>query len=198
MTGRRPKYSEQMCQDLCDVVAVTGSNLQAYNHVGIASGTFYKWLNEKSELKEAIEKAHKEYLNSRPVSQIRKAQQAVQQALDGVVIETEYEESSENAWGPVEKSGKRTVKKGVPRWVIEHVLGPPRDEFQALIVLVRAGWLPISILKFTDDEFSSLKLRFQEVFTGILPEGIGSSEASQGLSPESAEQIRQRILNPDT
>lgn len=197
--GRSTKCTPAIVQEICSVIAITGSDKQAYEYVGVGETTFYRWLSSEKkefrEFREAVINARAEHHRSQSPHRIRKAQQALQNALEhGVTVVTTTEEQGESGHGPFTKTVTRTVNKGVPRWAIEQVLGPPRDEFQALAVLVRAGWLPISILKFTDDEFSSLKDRFQQIFEGILPEGLGNAESVQGITEETVDEIKHRIL----
>lgn len=75
----------------------------------------------------------------------------------------------------------------------QEVYGRNYDELEALKMLVEAGWLPRSILKFANDEAAKLKNNLRQAFTGIFPDRPDDQNA-RGLTPETAAALRAHIL----
>ena len=56
------------------------------------------------------------------------------------------------------------MKRGVPQWVIERILGKPLDELEAVKCLIESGWLPYSVLKETTESLDEIRERIQAAF----------------------------------
>lgn len=57
----------------------------------------------------------------------------------------------------IHKEIVKKVKRGVPQWAIERVLGKSVDELESLKCLVESGWLPYSILKETAESLDEVR-----------------------------------------
>lgn len=192
--GRKSKYSEELVEQICTMVATTGSDRAAYDAVGLHPATFYRWLNEKKEFNDRVESARAEYRETCPDVLVRQANKAFSDYLHGrmerIVTTTK---SGTKGDMPFEEESIQRIPVGVPKWAIDRVLGNPSDEIEALKTLVKAGWLPRWITQIAINEISEAKATIREVFAGILPDG-DEKLAKPGLSDAAAAAIRARIL----
>jgi hypothetical protein len=64
----------------------------------------------------------------------------------------------------IHKEIVKKVKRGVPQWAIERVLGKSVDELEAVKCQVESGWLPSSILKETTESLDEVCDRIRAAF----------------------------------
>lgn len=133
--GAKGKYNEQIVESILDAIAVTGSDAVGYQKGGISHDTFYSWIKRYPEFAEGVTRAKEEFRKSCGDGPIRLANKALDDYLNGRVIETwECEEDAVNPrTGGIERlhSIKR-VNRGVPKWAIERVLGKPVNDIAQL------------------------------------------------------------------
>lgn len=195
MSGRKTKYTPEIVEKILGVIRETGGDKEGYTSAGIHSATFYKWINEKPEFKEAIALAKLEYRESCPPVLIRQAKKAFADYLFNRVEETwtSFERGVDETGKSWSKETTKRVKRGVPQWCIERVLGKPIDLLEAVKVLVDANILPRWLVQVVTDEVSEARRGVTEAFTGILPDN-DQRLAKPGLSEETAAAIRSHIL----
>lgn len=195
MSGRKTKYTDEVVQKIIEVIRETGGDKEGYTSAGIHSATFYKWINEKPEFKEAIAQAKVEYRESCPPVLIRQAKKAFADYLFNRVEETwtSFERGVDETGKSWSKETTKRVKRGVPQWCIERVLGKPIDLLEAVKVLVDANILPRWLVQVVADEVGDARRGITEAFTGILPEN-DTRRNLPGLSEETAAAIRSHIL----
>jgi hypothetical protein len=191
--GRTSKYTPECVEQICSAIARTGSDRAGWEAGSIGKDAFYTWLKKYPEFSELILSAKSEYRATCPEALIRQANKAFSDYLFGrmeKVITTRRTGST--PMGAYEEEKVQRVPVGIPRWAIERVLGGPIDEFEAIKVLVKAGYFPKELLEVTESEFSQLRSRIKGIFAGILPDL--RSGKSAGLTDETADAIRREIL----
>lgn len=84
--GRKEKYTPEMVQEVEKIVLVTGSISEAYKAVGVGKTTFFRWINEKPDLREAVSRAHtdrKTFIERGFLPQMKRALIGIDEALVG-------------------------------------------------------------------------------------------------------------------
>lgn len=167
MTGRKPKYSPELADLIVEVIAQTGSDKAAIAAAGIRAGTFYRWLNEKSDFCERVAIAKEEFTRTAPETFVSQANQILHNYLFIGHVETwTAKEVHKDTAGNVIKTVERVSKvvKPTPPWAIDRVLGKSYDELEAVKTLVEAGWLPPEILYNCGASMEKLKTEMQQLF----------------------------------
>ncbi len=140
--GRKPKYSLELANLIIDVLSRTGSDKAAYSAAGIRAGTYYRWLNEKSEFNERVAQAKEDFSRTAPEAFVKQTNQVLYDYLFTGHIETwtareVHKDSSGNIVRTVERVSK--VVKPTPPWAIERVLGKNLPVLEAMQVLLTEG-----------------------------------------------------------
>lgn len=86
--ARKPKYTSDIAEQIVDAVRQTGSDKAAWQTARIAEGTYYRWLQEKSELRERVEAAKAEYRENAPKFFIQRSKEVLHEYLFGGHQET--------------------------------------------------------------------------------------------------------------
>lgn len=198
------KYSDpEIIRTICTTIALTGSDKAAYEAAGISHGTFYKWINsdkvEFVELIEGIARAREEYRRSLSDEKIRQANKALNEYLYGEAVEEWGDKTTISNIHDGEVKSQRvmktakTIKRGVPQWAIERVLGKPLDVLEAIKTLVEAGILPRWIVPVVSEELANARKNVVGVLSGSMPDGAIEPQ-NPGLSDETIAAIQTRIL----
>lgn len=167
MTGRKPKYSQELADLIVEVISQTGADKSAIAAAGIRAGTFYRWLNEKSDFCERVARAKAEFRALVPESYIEQAKSTLHNYLFNGAVETwsskeVYKDDNGNIIKTIEKVSK--VVKPTPPWAIDRVLGKSYDELEAVRTLVESEWLPPEILTKAGASMEKLKTEIQGLF----------------------------------
>lgn len=142
MTGRKPKYSQELANLIVEVISQTGSDKAAYSAVGIRAGTYYRWLNEKSEFSERVARAKEDFSKTAPEAFISQANQILYDYLFTGHVETwTAREVHRDTAGNIIKTVERVSKvvKPTPPWAIDRVLGKNMPVLEAMQVLLTEG-----------------------------------------------------------
>ena len=70
----------------------------------------------------------------------------------------------------ITKFSIKKVKRGVPNWVIDRILGRPVDELEAVKCLVESGWLPYSVLAATSESLDTARDCIRRAFQSEEPQ----------------------------
>lgn len=199
--SRRPKYSPQIQQTICDAIAVEGTEQAGFQAANISKASYYKWKKEIRDFRIAVELALEEYTRTCPASLRRAARNVISDYVNRryarvrkTVKETVREVRPED-WQPDDPGANQTRHMvevhtetttmtsyhACPQWVIDRILGPPLDELSAVKALVNAGLLPSWIGDLTVAELDKFTQTIKGVFAGELPAGEGSIGAA-GIS----------------
>lgn len=169
--GRKTKLTAQITEKIVEVLRLTGSDCQAYEVAEISEATYYRWQKEFREFRELVAQSKQRYRESCPEQLREKAMSALLDYLYGRVEETwTSEETIIEGDKVVTKSSIKKVKRGVPSWVIERILGKPLDELEAVKCLVESGWLPYSILTKTSESLDTAQNHIRKVFESEKPQ----------------------------
>lgn len=215
-TGRKSKYNDVVVDAICDAIALTNSVEEACKAADISHQTYFKWLKEKDEFLDAVAKAKKEFRDSLPAVQKRKALKWMNKYLDGEFettwrttgkkTRTQYGEVKVDEDGQLTRIMKGQIEEeldvtkafnaGCPKWVIERVLGEPFDEISAIAKLVKSGWLPTWVLQAAREKSIGFRHELRSIFESQLP---GETETGKlaGISEETADFIRGSVLGVD-
>ncbi len=156
--GRKTKYSAQIVEKILEALRHSGSDRQAFEAVGISRDTFYHWVRRYPDFSDALAQAKKAFRERCPEQLREKAMDALLDHLYGRVVETWTTcETVQDGEKIIHRETIKTVKRGVPQWVIERILGKPLDELEAVKCLIESGWLPYSILKETTESLDEVR-----------------------------------------
>ena len=143
----------------------SGSDRQAFEAVGVSRDTFYRWIRQYPDFSDALAQAKKAFRKRCPEQLREKAMDALLDHLYGRVEETWVSrEILRDGERTIHRESIKTVKRGVPQWVIERILGKPLDELEAVKCLIESGWLPYSVLKETTESLDEIRERIQAAF----------------------------------
>lgn len=70
----------------------------------------------------------------------------------------------------ITKSSIKKVKRGVPKWVIDRILGRPVEELEAVKCLVESGWLLYSVLAATSESLDTARDCIRSAFQSEEPQ----------------------------
>lgn len=113
--GRKPACTAERTQRMCKVIAGGGTYDQAIKIGGIAEATFYRWMEENKEFKEAIQNAKAQYDEWTLNGILESAKTSLKVLVEGTEFEevkTEYENDKEG--NPRIKKQTRVTKKIMP------------------------------------------------------------------------------------
>ena len=140
--ARKPKYNAEIADQIVDTIRQTGSDKAAWQSVGIAESSYYRWTSEKEELKERVKAAKAEYRENLPKIFIQRSQEVLHEYLFVGHQETlRSTETHKDPEGNVIKTIDRvsTSTKPTPYWVIDRVLGKNTPLLEAVQVLLHEG-----------------------------------------------------------
>lgn len=191
------KYSPELVEAIVNAIAVEGGDQSGWEAGGISKDTFYRWIKERSDFADQIAHARSEYASTRPVRQIRKARRALDDYLSGNVIEEwdVYHEAVTPLGDVVMLHDTKRIKRGVPKWAIERVLGKPLDLLEALETLANLEIIPRWVVQKAADEIRNARTEVTEALRGQIP-ADGHSKRP-GVSDETAGIIRGHIMGVD-
>lgn len=166
--GRKTKYSAQIVEKILEALRHSGSDRQAFEAAGVSRDTFYKWIRQYPDFSDALVQAKIVFRERCPEQLREKAMDALLDHLYGRVVETwTIHEIVRDGEKIIRRESTKTVKRGVPQWVIERILGKPLDELEAVKCLVDSGWLPYSVLKETTESLDEIRDRIRAVFAHL-------------------------------
>ena len=206
--ARNTKYSQELAQTIYDAIALGGGDESGWVAGNIGQTTFYKWFKDNREFRELIGRARKAAQKNAPARVKKLATDRVTEALEnGQTIRwttkktrkiehfapaKEKGESDKLVWYQVESTEEEHIEeRPTPQWAIDRVLPKPIENVNDAIALIERYGLKVVI---GDAElFERYNILAQNTEEGA--EGNGS----RGISPETANDIRARILgiSPD-
>lgn len=113
--GRQPMYTPERVKRICDAIERGETNETAAKIGGIAVGTFCRWMDEKSEFKEAVKTAKTAFEDWQLNGILEDAKKSLKTLICGQEYEevkTEYENDSDG--NPRIKKQTRCTKKILP------------------------------------------------------------------------------------
>lgn len=113
--GRKPMYTPERVKRICDAIERGETNETAARIGGIAVGTFCRWMDEKSEFKDAVKRAKAAFEDWQMNGILEDARKSLKTLVCGQEyeeIKTEYENDS--AGHPRIKKQIRITKKILP------------------------------------------------------------------------------------
>jgi transposase len=163
--GRKTRYSAQTVETILEAVRHSGSDRVAIEAAGVSQATFYRWQQEYEEFREGIAQAKLEYRKNCSDVLRQQAQWSFEDYLFGRVVEewTTHETVRDGDKTIYTEVSKR-VKRGVPQWAIERVLGKPLDELEAVKCLVESGWIPRHVLIVATESLDEVRDRVRQAF----------------------------------
>lgn len=169
--GRKTKYTSQIVEKIVEVLRLTGSDRQAFEAARISHDTFYRWVKQYPDFSDALAQAKIDFRERCPEQLREKAMDALLDYLYGRVVETwTIHEIVRDREKIIHRESTKTVKRGVPQWVIERILGKPIDELEAVKCFVESGWLPYSVLKETTESLDEIRDRIRRAFQSEVPQ----------------------------
>lgn len=113
--GRKSKYTKEVVEKICKIIAEGGIDKAAYEAVGITYDTFYKWVAEKTEFAEAVKKAREQFREWKDKECIKQAEHSLVRLIMGEeYIETTTEFGLDENNKPIQKKQKQVTKKILP------------------------------------------------------------------------------------
>lgn len=113
--GRQPMYTPERVKRICDAIERGETNETAAKIGGIAVGTFFRWMDEKSEFKDAVKRAKAAFEDWQLNGILEDAKKSLKTLICGQEyeeIKTEYED--DKAGNPRIKKQTRITKKIMP------------------------------------------------------------------------------------
>ncbi len=163
--GRKTRYSADVVAKILDALRHSGSDRVAIEAAGISTGTFYRWGQQYREFREGIAQAKEEYRKNCPVVLREQAYLSFEDYLYGRVEEVwTTDEIIRDDDKIIYKEVVRRVKRGVPQWAIERVLGKSVDELEAVKCLVESGWIPRHVLIVATESLDEVRDRVRKAF----------------------------------
>ncbi|NEO89282.1 MAG: hypothetical protein F6K56_03085 [Moorea sp. SIO3G5] len=178
----RSKYTKERVENMLAALREYGTDRVAMNAGNISATTYYKWMNDHLEFAEQIHKAKYEYRHTNIDSEMthRAIVAANDVLVNGRVTVTHIEEREEimsryNSEGNLIYTEVRQTKP-----YLKTVTQPASD------ALIKALLPPVSVTQAI--EFLT-KLGYQ-----VIDPNITKEQASQGLTPDSIDLLKTRIL----
>lgn len=113
--GRKSKYTPEVVEKICSVIAQGGTDKAACQAVGLSEGQFYAWKSEKAEFSEALKKAHLQFQEWRDKECIKQAEHSLVRLINGEeYIETTTEFGLDENNKPIQKKQKQVTKRILP------------------------------------------------------------------------------------
>lgn len=163
--GRKTRYSADVVAKILDALRRSGSDRVAIEAAGISSAAFYRWQQEFQEFREGIAQAKLEYRENCPDVLRQQAHWSFEDYLYGRVEEVwTTHETVRDGDKIIYKEIVKKVKRGVPQWVIERVLGKTVDELEAVKCLVESGWIPRHVLIVATESLVQVRDRVRQAF----------------------------------
>lgn len=204
--GRKGKYSKELAQTIHDAIAVDGGDESGWLAGGIQKTAFYDWIKKYPEFAELVERARKEYRKNAPARVKKLAQDRLTDALEnGQTIKwttkktrrTEHfiptpnkDEPDKLVWYQVElMEDEHIEERPTPQWAIDRVLPKPVENVNDAIALVERYGLKVVI--------GDAELFEQYIIAQNDQEGT-EGNSGRGISPETANDVRARILGVST
>lgn len=154
-----------MLETILEAVRHSGSDRAGWEAGGISEATYYRWQQEFQEFRELLAKRKQVYrLNCSEKLKLQATKSFEDYLFNGVEEVWTTHETIQSGSNTICKEIVKKVKRGVPQWAIERVLGKPVDELEAVKCLVETGWLPSSILEETSESLDELRDRFRAMF----------------------------------
>lgn len=113
--GRQPMYTPERVKRICDAIERGETNETAAKIGGIAVGTFFRWMDEKSEFKNAVKRAKAAFEDWQMNGILEDAKKSLKTLICGQEYEevkTEYENDADS--NPRIKKQTRVTKKILP------------------------------------------------------------------------------------
>lgn len=108
--GRKPQWTEEKIQLMCDAIAGGKSHKEAYMTARVSHQTFYRHMKEDSEFCERIKAAEKQFQEEFNVTIVQDCQRSLAELIRGF----EYDEVTTET-GKDPRTGKEVSKKKVVR-----------------------------------------------------------------------------------
>lgn len=159
----RSKYNEEIKKTILDAIRKHGSDVAGIKAGHISVDTFYRWINIFPEFSEGIRKAKAEYRSSIPDEWVQQAKKAFEDYLFGRAVEDWHSEKVvfDGDKEVIERS-HRTVRRGVPAWVIERVLGTYKT-LEAMQELLSAGVATEDQASIVRDGIADIEAKLQQI-----------------------------------
>lgn len=113
--GRKPGCTPERIAKICKAIADGKTNEDAAKIGGIAEGTFYRWLDENNEFREAVQKAKAEYEDWMLNGILDSAKKSLKELVEGgeyEEVKTEYKTGRNDQ--PIIAKQTRTKKRIQP------------------------------------------------------------------------------------
>ena len=164
--ARKPKYSEEVADQIIDAIRQTGSDKAAWQTARIGETTYYRWLQEKRELKERVEAARAEYRENAPKIYIQRSQEVLYEYLFVGHKETwKSTEIQKDPEGNIIKTIERVFNstKPTPCWVIDRILGKNTPLLEAVQVLLAEGVATIEQARIVSDGINRIEQQLKNL-----------------------------------
>lgn len=113
--GRQPMYTPERVKRICDAIERGETNETAAKIGGIAVGTFFRWIDEKSEFNDSVKRAKAAFEDWQMNGILEDARKSLKTLVCGQEyeeIKTEYE--NDKTGNPCIKKQTRVTKKILP------------------------------------------------------------------------------------
>ncbi len=163
--GRKTRYSAQTVEMILDALRHSGSDRAAIEAAGVSSAAYYRWQQRYREFREGIAQAKFEYRQNCPDLLRQQAQWSFEDYLFGRVVEEwTTHETIRDGDKTIYREVSKKVRRGVPQWAIERVLGKTMDELEAVKCLVESGWSPRHVLIVATKSLDEVRDRIRKAF----------------------------------
>lgn len=188
----KSKYTEETVEKILTTLRLTGSDRHAIASVGINKATFYDWCNRFPDFSNQVAQAKKFFREKCPEQMRERATEALLDYLYGRVEESWTSEEVIREGDKVTvKTSVKKVKRGVPPWAIDRVLGRPIDELEAIKCLIESGWLPFHILNTTTQSLEEIRDRMRAAFANPAPLTVKGEQVESEVSSPS--ELREEV-----
>jgi hypothetical protein len=164
--GRKSKYTTETVQAIIDAIAETGIEKAGYEAAGIGHNTYHRWLKEKGEFREAIQKAKAEFRETRPQTLRGQAVQRLGEYLRNETVEVwEKTTKTYDAKGDLTATtrSRNVIKRPCPQWAIDRVLGKNMPVLEAVQVLLNEGIASPSMAAIVESNIDNLQRELKQL-----------------------------------
>lgn len=188
----RKKYSPELVKTICDAIADSGKDIDGIEAGEINKNTFYKWINDKSDFRDAVYTARKAFQDT-SLPQLRRyaknglknTLQAVSEGREIITVTTMVGTTPEGDAIDMETVTRKPAMVSVDR-AFAYVMGKEIDLIAWLRQGIDLGVFPRQFVEDMIDDIDAVTERIRATVEGRIAGGNGGKTRNPGIDPGTA------------